>query len=97
MSTLFISDLHLTPERPESTAYFIDFMREKTKLAKAIYVLGDLFEYWIGDDAASKLGAHSVIDQFKRLADAGVSLFFIFYAGKSRFSDWKRVLCTGRL
>ena len=77
MSTLFISDLHLTPKRPESTEYFIDFMREKTKLAKVIYVLGDLFEYWIGDDASSQLVADPVIDQFKRLADADVSLFFM--------------------
>lgn len=52
-------------------------MREKTKPAKAIYVLGDLFEYWIGDDASSKLGAHCVIDEFKRLADSGVNLFFM--------------------
>ena len=88
MSTLFISDLHLTPERPESTEYFIDFMREKTKLANSIYVLGDLFEYWIGDDASTRLGAHTVIDQFKRLADAGVELFFMpgnrdFLVGKT--------------
>jgi UDP-2,3-diacylglucosamine hydrolase len=77
MSTLFISDLHLTPDRPESTEYFIKFMHEKTKLANTIFVLGDLFEYWVGDDATKRLGAHTVIDQFKRLADAGVRLYFM--------------------
>ena len=77
MSTLFISDLHLTPERPASTEYFVDFMRLKASSANTIYVLGDLFEYWIGDDASSVLGADPVISEFKRLADAGIQLFFM--------------------
>ncbi|MBT5031905.1 MAG: UDP-2,3-diacylglucosamine diphosphatase [Proteobacteria bacterium] len=77
MSTLFISDLHLTPERPASTEYFVEFMRLKASSANTIYVLGDLFEYWIGDDASSILGADPVISEFKRLADAGTQLFFM--------------------
>ena len=77
MSTLFISDLHLTPERPASTEYFVEFMRLKANSANTIYVLGDLFEYWIGDDASSILGAGPVIGEFKRLADAGTRLFFM--------------------
>jgi UDP-2,3-diacylglucosamine hydrolase len=47
---LFISDLHLTEERPEANERFIAFVEEKARLADALYILGDFFEYWIGDD-----------------------------------------------
>lgn len=50
MSTLFISDLHLTEERPEANERFIDLLEEKARGAEALYILGDFFEYWIGDD-----------------------------------------------
>jgi UDP-2,3-diacylglucosamine hydrolase len=47
---LFISDLHLTEERPAANEQFIDFLEGKARSADALYILGDLFEYWIGDD-----------------------------------------------
>jgi UDP-2,3-diacylglucosamine hydrolase len=47
---LFISDLHLTEERPEANERFIAFLEEKARNADALYILGDFFEYWIGDD-----------------------------------------------
>jgi UDP-2,3-diacylglucosamine hydrolase len=47
---LFISDLHLTEERPEANERFIGFLEEKARAAEALYILGDFFEYWIGDD-----------------------------------------------
>ncbi len=50
MSTLFISDLHLTEERPEANERFIAFLEDKAGSAEALYILGDFFEYWIGDD-----------------------------------------------
>ena len=50
MPTLFISDLHLTEERPEATERFIAFLEDKARTAEALYILGDFFEYWIGDD-----------------------------------------------
>lgn len=50
MSALFISDLHLTEERPAANEQFIDFLEGKARAADALYILGDLFEYWIGDD-----------------------------------------------
>jgi UDP-2,3-diacylglucosamine hydrolase len=50
VSALFISDLHLTEERPEANERFIDFLEEKARGARALYILGDFFEYWIGDD-----------------------------------------------
>jgi len=48
--TLFISDLHLTEERPEANERFIAFLEKKARGAEALYILGDFFEYWIGDD-----------------------------------------------
>lgn len=50
MATLFISDLHLDPERPAITGLFIDFLATRTRHAEALYILGDLFEAWVGDD-----------------------------------------------
>lgn len=49
--TLFISDLHLSAERPAPTALFLNFLHERASRAHALYILGDLFEVWIGDDA----------------------------------------------
>lgn len=49
-SSLFISDLHLSEERPSANEAFFAFIEEKASRAAALYVLGDLFEYWIGDD-----------------------------------------------
>ena len=50
MSSLFISDLHLTEQRPEANERFIGFLERKARGAAALYILGDFFEYWIGDD-----------------------------------------------
>ena len=48
--TLFISDLHLTEENPSITAYFMHFLQHQVRYADAIYILGDFFEAWIGND-----------------------------------------------
>jgi UDP-2,3-diacylglucosamine hydrolase len=48
--SLFISDLHLTEERPEANERFMGFLEDKARDADALYILGDFFEYWIGDD-----------------------------------------------
>jgi len=50
VTTLFISDLHLCSNRPDITAQFIDFLRDEARGADHLYILGDLFEFWIGDD-----------------------------------------------
>lgn len=47
---LFISDLHLAPERPATVAIFLDFLHRRARQAQALYILGDLFDAWIGDD-----------------------------------------------
>ena len=53
---LFISDLHLAPERPRTTARFLQFLREDASQHRELVILGDLFEFWIGDDAAASAG-----------------------------------------
>jgi len=73
MATLFISDLHLEPQRPQITRLFYDFLRGQARQAEALYILGDLFEVWIGDDACSPL-AEEVADRLRALADSGVAL-----------------------
>jgi UDP-2,3-diacylglucosamine hydrolase len=50
---LFISDLHLSEERPEKNELFFRFLGSEARRAGALYVLGDLFEYWVGDDELS--------------------------------------------
>lgn len=52
---LFIADLHLDPARPRATAVFIDFLRHRARRTAHLYILGDLFEFWIGDDDDSAL------------------------------------------
>jgi len=52
--TLFVSDLHLSAERPEEVGLFARFLREQVPGAEALYILGDLFEYWVGDDALAE-------------------------------------------
>ena len=47
---LFISDLHLTPERPETLQLFLRFLQQRAQKAEQLYILGDLFDAWIGDD-----------------------------------------------
>ena len=74
MTTLFISDLHLCAERPDITATFIKFLHTQARQAAALYILGDLFEVWIGDDVA--IADHQpIIDALKNLTDSGVPVY----------------------
>lgn len=76
MATLFISDLHLQPERPALLRGCLDFLGGRARGADALYILGDLFEAWIGDDDdAPWLG--ELRTALRRLADAGTALYFL--------------------
>ena len=77
MRSLYISDLHLSEERPEANERFFRFAEEDANGAGALYVLGDLFEYWIGDEDAGSSFNAVVIGFFRRLADAGTRLYFM--------------------
>jgi UDP-2,3-diacylglucosamine hydrolase len=74
--TLFISDLHLDPERPDVTKLFLGFLATRASNADALYILGDLFEAWIGDDDASPLNLE-VIQGIRACVDAGTPVFLL--------------------
>ncbi len=75
MTTLFISDLHLCAQRPAITRLFLDFLRRDAKDAEALYILGDLFEYWIGDEAVSRDEYRSIIDGLRTASSSGTPVF----------------------
>ena len=76
MTTLFISDLHLCDQQPETTRSFIQFCQNQARDARALYILGDFFEYWLGDDALDKT-AKTAQAALRALSDAGTQLFFM--------------------
>ena len=76
MTTLFISDLHLDAERPAITELFGRFIEDEATGAAALYILGDLFEAWVGDDDPSEVGAF-VADRLATLDRKGTPSYFI--------------------
>ncbi|AYL60580.1 UDP-2,3-diacylglucosamine diphosphatase [Citrobacter youngae] len=76
MTTLFIADLHLCTEEPAITAGFLRFLAGDARKADALYILGDLFEAWIGDDDPNPLH-REMAAAIKTLTDSGVPCFFI--------------------
>jgi UDP-2,3-diacylglucosamine hydrolase len=75
--TLFISDLHLTAERPHTHQQFFDFVQRTAPAAEALYMLGDLFEYWVGDDDTGDALNADVAAALSQLAKNGVRLYFM--------------------
>lgn len=76
MTTLFVSDLHLDASRPHVTDQFVQFVRDEASKALALYILGDLFEVWIGDDVADPV-AETVANALSGLQERGVPVHFI--------------------
>ncbi|WES69645.1 UDP-2,3-diacylglucosamine diphosphatase [Superficieibacter sp. HKU1] len=76
MATLFIADLHLCTEEPAITAGFLRFLAGDAREADALYILGDLFEAWIGDDDPVPLH-REIAAAIKPLVDSGVPCYFI--------------------
>ncbi len=77
MSTLFISDLHLDPSRPQITALFEDYLAsDEVRQADALYILGDLVEAWIGDDDDAELPKR-IAAATSAVRDAGVPVYFM--------------------
>ncbi|UTY60111.1 UDP-2,3-diacylglucosamine diphosphatase [Massilia sp. erpn] len=74
---LLISDLHLQPAQPAITEAFHRFLREQAPAARQLYLLGDLFEYWAGDDDLQEPFHQQIVDALRRLSDAGVEVFWI--------------------
>ena len=76
MLQLFISDLHLDDERPATTRAFLHFLQQEARDADQLYILGDFFESWIGDDDSSPL-IDTVTAALRDLSASGTELFIM--------------------
>lgn len=74
--TYFIADLHLAQNRPDITACFLSFLKNEAKEAETLYILGDLFEYWIGDDDKSPF-IENIANGLQALKKFGVKIYYI--------------------
>jgi UDP-2,3-diacylglucosamine hydrolase len=75
--SLFISDLHLSPDHPQSTALFLSFAAGIAPEAEALYILGDLFEYWAGDDDLNDPFHRLIIDALQGLGARGTRIYIM--------------------
>ncbi len=76
MPTLFISDIHLTEQDPIITAAFLDLVQHQAQQCQQVYILGDLFDVWLGDDAITTF--HEVIlNAIYALSQQGSEVFFM--------------------
>jgi UDP-2,3-diacylglucosamine hydrolase len=73
---LLISDLHLQEERPDITRAFLDLLDGRARHAKALYILGDFFEAWIGDDAMTPF-QQSICQALRQLSDSGTAIYLM--------------------
>jgi UDP-2,3-diacylglucosamine hydrolase len=71
---LFVSDLHLCESRPQINQVFFEFLRGPARAAESLYILGDLFEYWAGDDDLDDPFNASVVSKLAELPRAGVTV-----------------------
>lgn len=76
MHTLFISDLHLHPSRPQITRAFFHFLYTRAVHAETLYILGDFFDAWIGDDDDSEL-SQDIANGLHALSESGVAIYFM--------------------
>lgn len=76
MTLLFVSDLHLDSAAPDATDQFIEFLRDDASQAEGLYILGDLFESWIGDDDPDT-ERQRVCTALLELSTAGVPCFVL--------------------
>ena len=73
---LFVSDIHLQPSLPRTTEAFFDFLAVHAPRTERIYILGDMFEYWAGDDDTTPYHS-ALITTLRTLTDSGVQIFWI--------------------
>jgi len=86
--TLFISDLHLEEKTPQTTALFLKLLDNCDREVDALYILGDLFEAWIGDDDDSPF-VQSIISSIKKASDKGLKIYLM--RGNRDFLYGKRI------
>ncbi len=76
MSVLFISDLHLEAQRPDIVRAFVHFLDTRAAGAEALYILGDFFEVWVGDDGMDDF-QRSIASALRRLSDSGTRIYLM--------------------
>lgn len=76
MSVLFIADLHLEAQRPDIVRAFLHFLDTRAAGAEALYILGDFFEVWIGDDGMDEF-QRSIASALRRLSDKGTRIYLM--------------------
>nr|WP_165284713.1 MULTISPECIES: UDP-2,3-diacylglucosamine diphosphatase [unclassified Pseudomonas] len=76
MMILLISDLHLEEKRPDITRAFLHFLATRARQAEALYILGDFFEVWIGDDGMTPF-QHEIAGALRELSDAGTRIYLM--------------------
>lgn len=74
---LFISDLHLQASHPRTAEAFFRFLAERAARAERLYLLGDIFEYWAGDDDLDDPFNRSVVDALRRVSDGGTAVYWL--------------------
>ena len=87
----FISDLHLSQDRPQATQRFVDYLESLDAHVSDLYILGDLFDTWVGDDDPTPPN-QLIKDTLKKLTDLGVHVHFLagnrdFLVGQQFFDD----------
>ena len=76
-ASYFISDLHLADERPDSTETLLRFLNDIAPSAQRLFILGDLFEYWIGDEALDLPMPAQVASALRELGSRGTSVSYL--------------------
>jgi UDP-2,3-diacylglucosamine hydrolase len=74
---LFVSDIHLSPALSATTQAFLAFLKKQARQAQQLYLLGDIFEYWAGDDDADDPYHRVILAALREVADTGVRIFWI--------------------
>ena len=75
--TLIVSDIHLSDLKPEITQYFLGFLKTLAGQAQYLYILGDLFDYWIGDEEIKKPSASAIVKSLKEVSKSGTDIFLL--------------------
>jgi len=77
LPALFVADVHLSEKHPRTTAAFLDFLSGPARQAGSVFILGDLFEYWAGDDDAGSVFNRSICEALSALTATGITVYFM--------------------
>jgi UDP-2,3-diacylglucosamine hydrolase len=77
MAALFISDLHLQADMPRTTQAFLTFLTQQASRSQQLYLLGDIFEAWAGDDDIADPYHQKIVNALRQLAESGVQIFWM--------------------